>query len=156
MAKTLLYIGGFELPDKNAAAHRVLAISKALRDIGFNVILVGVTKSSKYKSILDSKKNVQGFVSYEILYPKEKKEWIKYLTSTNEIKQVINSLPKIDGIICYNYQAIAFEKLRLLCKRKGIKIYADCTEWYNTEGASPLFNLLKGFDSWFRMRVIQK
>lgn len=156
MAKTLLYIGGFELPDKNAAAHRVLAISKALRDIGFNVILVGVTKSSKYKSILDSKKNVQGFVSYEILYPKGKKEWIKYLTSTNEIKQIISSFPKIDGIICYNYQAVAFEKLRLLCKRKGIKIYADCTEWYNTEGASPLFKLLKGFDTWFRMRVIQK
>ena len=95
-------------------------------------------------------------MSYEILYPKGKKEWIKYLTSTNEIKQIISSFPKIDGIICYNYQAVAFEKLRLLCKRKGIKIYADCTEWYNTEGASPLFKLLKGFDTWFRMRVIQK
>lgn len=26
--KRILYIGGFELPDKNAAAHRVLAIAK--------------------------------------------------------------------------------------------------------------------------------
>ena len=46
-------------------------------------------------------------MSYEILYPKGKKEWIKYLTSTNEIKQIISSFPKIDGIICYNYQAVA-------------------------------------------------
>ena len=73
MAKTLLYIGGFELPDKNAAAHRVLAISKALRDIGFNVILVGVTKSSKYKSILDSKKTFRDLCHMRYYIQKGKK-----------------------------------------------------------------------------------
>ena len=40
----ILYIGGFELPDKNAAAHRVLSNAKALRDSGKNVILVGINK----------------------------------------------------------------------------------------------------------------
>ena len=30
---TVLYIGGFELPDKNAAAQRVVGIAKSLRDL---------------------------------------------------------------------------------------------------------------------------
>ena len=42
--KNILYIGNFELPDKNAAAHRVLGIAKALRECGNNVSFVGVNK----------------------------------------------------------------------------------------------------------------
>ncbi|MCK9163882.1 MAG: hypothetical protein M0O93_06000 [Bacteroidales bacterium] len=39
--KTILYIGGFELPDKNAAAQRVISNGKILRDLGFNVVYIG-------------------------------------------------------------------------------------------------------------------
>ena len=44
MAKgKVLYIGGFELPDKNAAAQRVLSVGKALREIGYKVFYLGIT-----------------------------------------------------------------------------------------------------------------
>lgn len=36
--KRVLYIGGFELPDKNAAAQRVLSIGKAYRLLGYDVL----------------------------------------------------------------------------------------------------------------------
>ena len=61
--KRILYIGGFELPDKNAAAHRVLAIAKALRDGGIEVIFLGVSKSNNERDVLRTKTEVQGFIS---------------------------------------------------------------------------------------------
>ena len=42
----ILYVGGFELPDKNAAAHRVLSNGKLLRDLGYEVSFVGITHKS--------------------------------------------------------------------------------------------------------------
>ena len=154
--KRILYIGGFELPDKNAAAHRVLAIAKALRDNGTEVIFLGVSKSNNERDVLSTKTEVQGFISYSVPYPKEKKEWVEYLISSKSAKILIEKYGSIDSVICYNYQAIAFNHLRKYCKTKGIKIYSDCTEWYNTEGASIAFKVFKGFDTWYRMTVVQK
>lgn len=154
--KRILYIGGFELPDKNAAAHRVLAIAKALRDGGIEVIFFGVSKSNNERDVLRTKTEVQGFISYSVPYPKEKKEWVEYLISPKSAKTLIEEYGSIDGVICYNYQAVAFNHLRKYCKTRGIKIYSDCTEWYNTEGASIAFKVLKGFDTWYRMTIVQK
>lgn len=40
---TILYVGGFELPDKNAAAHRVLSNAKIFRELGYNVFFAELT-----------------------------------------------------------------------------------------------------------------
>ena len=42
---TILYVGGFELPDKNAAAHRVLNNAKIFRELGFHVIFCGIDQN---------------------------------------------------------------------------------------------------------------
>ena len=42
MNKKILYVGGFELPDKNAAAHRVLGNAKAFRDLGNDVAFISI------------------------------------------------------------------------------------------------------------------
>ncbi len=58
---TILYVGGFELPDKNAAAHRVLSNGKIFRELGYNVVFIDVDKSLQYESdILTTKKNCPG------------------------------------------------------------------------------------------------
>lgn len=43
----ILYVGGFQLPDKNAAAQRVVNIAKALRDLGHEVIFLHNVKDVK-------------------------------------------------------------------------------------------------------------
>ena len=48
--KTIIYIGGFELPDKNAAAHRVISNGKLLRDIGYNVHFMGISNERGYNN----------------------------------------------------------------------------------------------------------
>lgn len=69
--KKILYIGGFELPDKNAAAHRVLAIAKGLRDSGNEVVFMGVSKDNRETDVLKTKSEVQGFITYSVPYPRE-------------------------------------------------------------------------------------
>ena len=62
--KTVLYLGGFELPDKNAAAQRVVANAKLLREMGFEVSFIGISKDIKNALAV-----VDGFVSTPVPYP---------------------------------------------------------------------------------------
>ena len=43
--RTILYIGGFVLPDKNAAAQRVIANAKAMRALGYDVQFLSALKN---------------------------------------------------------------------------------------------------------------
>ena len=72
-------MGGFELPDKNAAAQRVLGNAKAIRDIGVNVVLVGVSNDISSDAVLSTQKDIQGFDCYEVPYPKGTRSWVDYL-----------------------------------------------------------------------------
>lgn len=67
----LLYVGGFEMPDGNAAAQRVLAIAKALPD-GYNVKFLGLTHCDNYNGM------VVGYEYTNLPYPSTKEEWINH------------------------------------------------------------------------------
>lgn len=144
----ILYIGGFELPDKNAAAQRVIGNAKVLRALGYEVVFIGVNKN---KEELSEPRYFEGFRYYEIKYPESIKEWINYLTGIKHVKQILDKEEDISKLIAYNYPAAALNKLR----KTGIEVYADCTEWYEPEG-SLLFRLIKGWDVRYRMKVIHK
>lgn len=147
MAKgTILYIGGFQLPDKNAAALRVISNAKALRDIGYKVVFVNAL--SDYEG-QPRKIYYEGFLTYE--YRRESQE--KYLFSCRQIIALIERT-NVLIVIAYNYPAVALNNLKSYCKENGIKCYADATEWYKPTG-NIIFRLMKGFDTELRMRYIQ-
>ena len=154
---TIIYVGGFELPDKNAAAHRVLGNAKILRNLGYNVVFLGIDKSLRFDiPVLDTYKKVQNFDSWYIPYPKSNKQWLKYLSNIKPFIKVYNKYSDVKAVICYNYQSQAFIKLMKFCRLKGIKIIADCTEWYGIQGTNILRKIFKGIDSFVRMRIIQQ
>lgn len=157
MMGVILYIGGFELPDKNAAAHRVLSNAKIFRENGKEVIFIGIDKELRYGSpVLKTRINIQGFESYAIAYPNGKKEWIDYLTSINNFLTVINNSKAIEAVILYNFQAVAMFKLMKYCKKNQIKCYADVTEWRSAKGEKLLYRILKDSDTWYRMHILHK
>ena len=154
--KTVLYIGGFELPDKNAAAHRVLSNAKILRELGWEVILIGVSKgNSAQKSILDSYEEVQGFATYHVPYPKGNREWFGYLTDAKNYIKICNHL-KASVFLFYNFPSVAMANLMRYCRKNGIECYADVTEWYSADGESLLYSILKWCDTTYRMRFLHK
>ncbi|MBP9018069.1 MAG: glycosyltransferase [Paludibacteraceae bacterium] len=146
--KWILYLGGFDMPDGNAAAQRVMGNAKAFRKLGYDTFFVGL---SRKKDLCGEIGYYEGFKYINHYYPENTKEWISYLSSVEQYKEYLDKQPNI--IIAYNFPAFALNKLCKWSNRKNIKIIADCTEWYEAKG-NIAFRLIKGFDTWYRMKRI--
>ncbi|MBN3489972.1 glycosyltransferase [Acholeplasma equirhinis] len=149
MRGTIIYAGGFELPDKNAAAHRVIANAKILKKIGYNVVFV-----SPKNEITDNKNlvfsEILGFEAWE--YPKAKGK-LGIIRKNFEYKYLLETVKKyndITAIILYNYPSFGLFNVRRYSKKKDIKLIGDITEWYQ-----PLNPFVK-LDSFLRMRYLNK
>lgn len=155
---TIIYIGGFELPDKNAAAHRVLNNAKMFRDIGFSVVLIGINRRKKYfnQASINTKSIIQGFDCYSVTYPTTVIQWYDYLSNINKYKEIFKLYPNLEVVICYDFQALALFKLYNYCRKIKTEFAVDCCEWYTIKGEKLIFKIAKGVDIFFRMRVIQK
>ncbi len=152
-----VYVGGFEMPDKNAAAHRVTNIGNILRRNGKIVIYIGADRNRSVRTeILTSRQEFNGFECYAVGYPQSHSEWISYLSSAKKYIKVIESLNCVKGVIFYNFPSLAMRNLYLYCRKHGIKCYADVTEWYSGKGQGLLWGVIKSADSWYRMHVMHK
>lgn len=157
MSKTIVYIGGFELPDKNAASHRVLNNAKLFQELGYKVVFIGVDKAIQSDTdILKTKSETQGFETYAIPYPKRGKSWFRFLTDVRAYIQVIEECNDVEMLILYNFQAIAMKKLMNYCHRNSIKCCADITEWRSAKGENLVYRVLKDSDTWYRMTRLHK
>ncbi|MHB1017743.1 MAG: glycosyltransferase [Coriobacteriia bacterium] len=153
---TVVYVGGFELPDRNAAAHRVLSNAKLLRRIGFEVVLVGITKDMEVGGTPATKSVVDGFDVWSFRYPSSLSEWAAHLGSTSQLRHVMAQYANLGAVICYNYPSLVLAKTLWSNRRRGIKTICDCTEWYGVDRTRPLASLVKAVDTWLRMRVLHK
>ena len=144
----VLYLGGFELPDKNAAVQRVLSNAKLLREIGFEVAFVGTSKDKK-----NAPNNVNGFSNTPISYPKNTIQWIRHISNYISSDKLLDYQP--DYVILYNFPAIASLKVLRTCHAHGIKVIHDLTEWEHTVGYSPR-DIIKRLDTFLRIRYCTK
>lgn len=152
---TILYIGGFELPDKNAAAQRVVSNAKVLRDLGYDVVFFGITKGNENKDVNNSYK-IFGFECYYRNYPINIKEQLGNLMNIKDYKQIIEKYSDVKAVICYNMPSWPLYRLKKFCNNRDIKIISDCTEWYKGSiKGNILIGTIKRLDSFLRMHFIQ-
>lgn len=152
---TIIYIGGFELPDKNAAAHRVISNGKLLKSLGYDVVFFGISKENVKKDINNSFK-VFEFESYSRKYPTSIKQQLDSLININDYKQIIEKYSNVKAVICYNMPSWPLYKLKRYCNKNDIKIISDCTEWYKVSiKGNILIGSIKRLDSFLRMHFIQ-
>lgn len=156
MNKNILYVGFFALPDKDAAANRVMNNAKALREAGNNIIFIDEQVDSQYSKIEESVHTISGFDTWTTNRPQSLTDYLKKMISINSIKKVVEQYEKIDLIIAYNYPAVALLKLLYYCKKNEIKLAVDTTEWYSGKEYSFPKNVLCAIDSCMRMRFVQK
>lgn len=153
---TILYFGGFELPDKNAAAQRAISISKSLRDIGFKVVLFGLSKVlSEQDGIAELSSTIHGIEMRERAYPRTVGLWINHLFSCEQEIEIIKKTPSIKAVICYNYPAIVLWRINNFCVSKNITLIADVTEWYSPSAKGFPLNVIKNIDTYLRMQYVQ-
>lgn len=147
--ETIIYVGGFELPDEDAAAHRVVGNAKILKESGYKIVLIDVNRSNnmdkKYKSRI-----IKEFDIHSIAFPRTYFEWLKYLTDINHVKETINSTKNIKAVICYNYPSILLYRIQRFCKKRDISVISDVTEWYEDK------RIIKRIDTFIRMKYLNK
>ncbi|AIF53700.1 glycosyltransferase [Pelosinus sp. UFO1] len=153
--ETVLYFGGFELPDKNAAAQRVVSISKSLRDIGYKVVLYGLNKEISSPHAVERKSNIIGIDMKEWGYPRSVREWFFRLSSCKKEIEIIKKTPMLKAVICYNYPAVALWRLNKFCVTNNIYLIADVTEWYPPSKKKFPLNIVKDVDTYLRMKYVQ-
>lgn len=144
--KKIIYLGGFCMPDRNAAAQRVLGIAKILSVCGYEISFYGLTHS--YDPLTDVG-NIEGFNFINFPYPDRFDKWIRYLSGRDNLFKALKK-ENPDMVILYNHPAFAIEHILRYCHPKGIKVIADVTEWYEPYG-NILFKIIKGYDSRRRM-----
>lgn len=125
------------MPDKNAAAQRVLSIAKALRESGHETQFYGITQNRDFEGEVD------GFHYESYSPPRRTVVWLKYALGVGIIDYIKSKSP--DFVFLYNYPAIAQERIIAYCKRHDIKTIGDITEWYE-----PSY-LPKRIDTYLRM-----
>jgi glycosyltransferase involved in cell wall biosynthesis len=144
----VLYIGGFELPDRNAAAQRVIGIAKSLRDSGYKVRFVNALKEYSGEP---HNTEYFGFSTFEY-----KREGDKdYLFGARKAISIVKE-EKPSIVIAYNYPAVALNRIRKYCQSNRIKCVADVTEWPKPVGGSIIYRTIKELDTAYRMRYVQK
>ncbi len=144
--KRVLYIGGFCMPDGNAAAQRVLGVAKLLQLCDYVVRFCGLSR--QIKSIAQDG-IIDGFEYRNYPYPTSVSGWLRYLTGHDyAISEIEFYRPQV--VILYNHPAFAIERITQYCHRKGIKVIADITEWYGASG-NRIFRAIKGYDIKRRM-----
>jgi glycosyltransferase involved in cell wall biosynthesis len=154
----VLYVGAFELPDRNAAAQRVLANATILAALGYKTVLVG--RNSAPQIAANELKQVcyPGIEHdcWEMGHPANQHEWLRYITSVSALKDLVEECYKdrVHSIICYNFPAIAQLRIKSIARQAGARVMADVTEWYQYLRPTSPSAVVKNLDTWFRMRVV--
>lgn len=150
----ILYIGRFELPDKEATANRVVANAKLLRDGGHEVVLAGwasdVSASEEWRESA-----YFGFRCYEKHKAETPREKYKMFSDASPELSLLKQ-EKYDLLIAYDFPAVALKKLMKHCRRAGVRVVCDVSEWYTNSNKNPLFRVVRAYDSYLRMRVLHK
>ena len=146
MAKgTVLYVGNFELPDKGASANRVVSNAKLFNSIGYQTVLLGVTKDKACTDIRPLK-NDFGLMMYERPYPVSMKMWLGHMYSSEYINKMIKLHEDIVLVILYNMPFSALKAAKKACKGKNIKVAYDCTEWADVTDGNAVKRFVKKHD----------
>ncbi len=141
---TIIYFGGFTLPDKSASANRVVSNGKIFNTIGYNTVFIGAAPSvDDFYGI----RPVEGYKNmYEQAHPKTAIQWFKHMFNISFIDELTEKYGDVERIILYNTPLFTLLKAKKYFSKKGIKVCYDCTEWTKDTDGSFLKRAFKALD----------
>lgn len=146
MNHTVIYVGEFILPDKGAAANRVVSNAKAFNEAGYNTVFLGASDSKEH---FEGIRRIPGTENmYEEAHPESSMQWAKHIFSTGSILRLVKEY-NAGAVILYNLPVVTLLAVKLALRGTKKRIMYDCTEWTAfTDGSLPK-RLFKKFDEFF-------
>src|SRR5665213_152794 len=152
---TIIYVGAFEFPDRNTSAQRAHANALILREIGYRVVLIGVSRALPANAVIERiDHSGLPFECWEIPQPASKWMWFHRVVSINAVTSMIEAHHPDDvaAVICYDYPAVPQERLKAFFHRRGAIALAEVTEWYGVSRMRSVAGIVRNIDRPLRMR----
>ena len=132
---TIIYAGNFELPDKNAAAHRVTNNGKIFRALGYRVVFLGAVRDEAFSGVRESSYDPDVF---EEAYPVGTRAWVKHIFDASNIRAVADKCDDVKLVILYNAPYATVKSVKKAFAGTSVTVAYDCTEWNpSAEGSLP-------------------
>ncbi|MBR0537918.1 MAG: glycosyltransferase family 4 protein [Clostridia bacterium] len=144
---TIICMGNFELPDLNAAAHRVVNNGKLFRRLGFETVFLGVSRKEGGFSGTVRREYGFGFDMYEQAYPATTRQWVKQIFDVGSLCRLADRYPDTVAVLLYNTQYATLLAARRAFHKRGIRVLYDCTEWNGYTEGNALKRAVKALDS---------
>lgn len=155
-ANKILYVGNFSFPKGNAAGARVLGNGYLLRDLGYDVVFIGLDISLPHVSFLkDTRNSFDNFRYYNFPYPVGIKGWLSFYKRYHEIIAFTGSENPY-AVIIYGSPTLSLFLLllRKWCGKKKIKFISDCPDWLPSNSGNPFFRFIKYLDTMYQIRIL--
>lgn len=146
MSRTVVYVGEFLLPDKGAAANRVVSNAKAFKKAGFDTVFLGASSTDGYFDGIRKISEAENM--YEEAHPETTLQWVKHIFSPHSILKMIKEYDA-EAVILYNLPVVTLLAVKFALRRTDVRVIYDCTEWTAyTDGGLPK-RLFKKLDEFF-------
>lgn len=144
MKGTIIYYGGFSLPDKNASANRVVSNGKLFTSLGYEVVFLGACYDEEFSGMRQLSENM-----YEEPHASTSAEWIKQILWFSNLKKLADDYENLKMILLYNVPFITLVLAKLYFSERGVTVAYDCTEWTQFTEGSFLKKAFKYVDEFF-------
>jgi glycosyltransferase involved in cell wall biosynthesis len=139
---TIIYYGGFTLPDKSASANRVVSNGKIFSALGYRTVFIGVSEEK-----FEGMRPVSGYEDmFETAHPKSTSQWLRHMLSVEHIENIADKYGDVCKVILYNVPMFTLMKAKKVFAKRNVEVCYDCTEWTkDTDGSLPK-RIFKAFD----------
>ncbi len=151
MKGTIIYYGGFALPDKNAAANRVVSNGKLFDSLGYKAVFLGACYDGTLSGMWQISENM-----FEEPHPETSKEWLKQILNFSNLKKLADEYENLKMVLLYNVPFITLVLAKKYFSKKGIAVAYDCTEWTQFTEGSFLKKAFKYIDEFFVRSLVHK
>lgn len=142
---TIIYYGGFSLPDKNASANRVVSNGKIFEAIGYRVVFLGADyEDSGYEGV-----KIVGENMLCEAHPSGAVQWLKQIIFFKNLKNLISQDKTVKLVILYNVPFITLLLAKQFLKKYHVEVAYDCTEWTRFTEGSFVKRAFKYIDEFF-------
>jgi glycosyltransferase involved in cell wall biosynthesis len=152
MRDVVVYAGGFRLPDGAASGQRCLGNARLLRSIGFRPLVLGKLPDQQPAAVHAC------FDGIECREIRGLGGSCNYERSAKPVLDAIANVgvERVHSVQLYNYPALGLALVMRACRKLGIPVIVECTEWYGWEGVGLVRNLRRILESRWRATYLAR
>ncbi|MBL4680825.1 MAG: glycosyltransferase [Pseudomonadales bacterium] len=158
MRDTIIFAGGYGLPDRTASGIRVLGMATLFRRLGYQVLVLGKFEQAPTMDAAEHEKIIDDIPCRDIRQPLPGQVFRSYVVSAHPVIAAVDEIGalRVRAVLAYNYPARGAFALIRACQSRGIAPVLECADWYGWEGRKILRNLWRLTGVAVRMHILTR